>query len=83
MSGLALGRAGQASLYRSGLVQFRPQIFFLRQSSTVSDLNPEFAVASHDHTFMVDSFSLAGGGFDGESLVGGVGIPDGTPGPEE
>ncbi|MFD5734590.1 hypothetical protein ACFWIY_17390 [Streptomyces sioyaensis] len=81
--GLTLGRAGQASLERSGLVQFRPQIFFLRQSSTVSGLNPEFAVAPHDHTFMVDSFSPVGGGFDGESLVGGVGIPDGTPRPEE
>ncbi|MEU3990868.1 hypothetical protein AB0F24_21230 [Streptomyces platensis] len=78
--GLALGRAGQAG---SGLVQFRPQIFFLRQNSSIGNLNAEFAAAPHDHTFMVDSFSPVGGGFDGESLVGGVGIPDGTPTPEE
>jgi hypothetical protein len=76
--GLALGRAGQTLFTGSGLMQFRPQIFFLRQSA-VGNINTEFAVAPHDHTFMVDSLSPVGGGTDAESLVGGVGIPDGTP----
>ncbi|KPC79205.1 MULTISPECIES: hypothetical protein [Streptomyces] len=80
--GVALGRAGQASGERSGLVQFRPQIFFLRQGSAAY-LDPEFAVAPHDHAFMVDSFSPVGGGFDRESLTGGVGIPGGTPAPDD
>ncbi|MFJ1812538.1 MULTISPECIES: hypothetical protein [unclassified Streptomyces] len=78
--GLALGRAEQASGTRAGLVQFRPQIFFLRQNNS-GNLNPEFAVAPHDHSLMVDQFSPSGGGFPSESLVGGVGIPAGTPTP--
>lgn len=76
--GLALGRSGQTVSVGSGLVQFRPQIFFLRQSAA-HNISAEFAVAPHDRTFMVDAFSPVGGGSDGESLVGGVGIPDGTP----
>jgi hypothetical protein len=76
--GLALGRAGQILSEGFGLVQFHPQVFFQRQSA-VGNINAEFAVAPHDRTFMVDSFSPVGGGTDAESLVGGVGIPDGTP----
>ncbi|MFI6151035.1 hypothetical protein [Streptomyces sp. NPDC051109] len=78
--GVALGGAEQASGTRAGLVQFRPQIFFLRQNNFVN-LKPEFAVAPHDHAFMVDQFSSVGGS-GSESLVGGVGIPVGTPTPE-
>jgi hypothetical protein len=81
--GIALGRAAQAvSHVGSGLMQFRPQIWFLRQSAD-ANINTEFAAAPHDHTFMVESPSPVGGGSDGESLVGGVGIPDGTPIPEK
>lgn len=80
--GLTLGRARQTTFHGSGLVQFRPQVFFMRQSGG-NNLVGEYAVAPHDHTFMVDSFSPVGGGFDGESLVGGAGVPDGTPTSEQ
>jgi len=76
--GLALGQARQTIIGGAELMQFRPQIFFLRQSA-VANINTEFAVAPHDHTFMIDGHSPVGGGTDRESLVGGVGIPDGTP----
>lgn len=78
--GLALGRAEQATFNNSGLVQFRPQIWFHRQGGSSGDLS-EFAVAPRDHTFMVEVFGPVGDHFSSESLVGGAGIPDGTPVP--
>jgi hypothetical protein len=77
--GLALGRAGQASFHNSGLVQFRPQIMLSRQGGSSGGLS-EFAVAPHDHTFVVE-IGPEGDGITGVSLVGGAGIPPGTPAP--
>ena len=78
--GLALGNAQQALSHTFGLVQFRPQILFRRQGGS-SEGRSEFAIAPSDYTFAVEPWPGIGIGLDmdSETLVGGAGVPPGTP----
>jgi hypothetical protein len=76
--GLALGRAEQATGNGTGPAQFRPQIWFMRQGGSSGNLS-EFAVAPRDHTFVVEIGGPIGFDIPSERLVGGAGIPPGTP----
>jgi hypothetical protein len=72
--GLQFGVATDATTGRTGVFQFRPEIWFRRQGAGVNLLS-EFATVPNDHAFAVELGGTAEFPGPGTGLVGGSGRP--------